>query len=445
MSKTQSPHPKFTGKKYVARAQKEAELQRRILLGLGGIGALIIFVILIGFLRVYVFIPRQPVAVVEGVEISTDDYRKRVLYEQFLLDDQLLNLGTQYNQIQQAFADNPQLLSSLQNQTGQQMQQLLLQRQEIDRLALEMLIEEELVAQEAARRGIEVSEDEVTGAIQARAAIRESGYTEPDAQATVTARFSAAQDATATAALFTPTPTLTPTAILTSTTETTTTEEVPAPLPTNPPLPTPTINVLRGDALTQTVTNWENTLRENANMTPEDFRSLVRRGLLQEKVQEAIGSEVDTVAPQAHARHILVETEEEALAIKERLEAGETFEDLAAELTTDPGSGQGGGDLGWFTEEDMVTPFAEAAFTLEIGEISDPVETQFGWHIIEVLEREEREVEGAALLRFQRNAYDAWLAGARAGNIEDRWTPDSPPPLAKDPPSLQSLIGDGDG
>ena len=439
MSKSPSPHPKVTGKKYVARAQKEAELQRRVLLGLGGIGALIIFVLLIGLMRVYVFLPRQPVAVVEGVEISTEDYRKRVLYEQFLLDDQLRNLGAQYSQIQQAFADNPQLLSSLQNQTGQQMQQLLVQRQESERLALEVLIEEELVAQEAARRGIEVSEEEVTGAIQARAAAAESGYIEADAQATVTARFSAAQEATATAALFTPTPTLT------ATTETTTTEEVPAPLPTNPPVPTPTINVLTGDTLTQAVTNWENTLRENANLTSEDVRSLVRRELLREKLLEAIGSEANTLVPQAHARHILVETEEEALAVKERLEAGEAFEDLAAELSNDPGSGQEGGDLGWFTEEDMVAPFAEAAFSLEIGEIGDPVETQFGWHVIDVLEREEREVEGATLLRYQRNAYDAWLVGARAGNIEDRWTPDSPPPSAKEPPSLQSLIDTGGG
>lgn len=87
------------------------------------------------------------------------------------------------------------------------------------------------------------------------------------------------------------------------------------------------------------------------------------------------------------ARHILVETSEEAIAVIERLDAGEDFAGLAAEVSVGP-SGPNGGDLGFFTQAQMVAPFAEAAFTMEPGTYSaEPVQTQFGWHVILVEDR----------------------------------------------------------
>ena len=83
-----------------------------------------------------------------------------------------------------------------------------------------------------------------------------------------------------------------------------------------------------------------------------------------------------------HARHILVPTEEEAKAALARIKAGEDFAKVATELSKDP-SGQGG-DLGWFTKDRMVPEFSEAAFKLKKGEVSEPIHTQFGWHIIKV-------------------------------------------------------------
>jgi peptidyl-prolyl cis-trans isomerase C len=84
------------------------------------------------------------------------------------------------------------------------------------------------------------------------------------------------------------------------------------------------------------------------------------------------------------ARHILVETEDEAKEIKKQLDEGGDFAKLAKEKSQDPGSGKEGGDLGWFTKEEMVPEFAEAAFGLEEGAISEPVKSDFGWHIIKV-------------------------------------------------------------
>ncbi len=83
-----------------------------------------------------------------------------------------------------------------------------------------------------------------------------------------------------------------------------------------------------------------------------------------------------------HARHILVATEADAQAVLKRLRAGEDFTKVAKEVSKDPGSE--GGDLGWFTRERMVPAFADAAFTLQQGQFSEPVKTQFGWHVIQV-------------------------------------------------------------
>jgi len=93
---------------------------------------------------------------------------------------------------------------------------------------------------------------------------------------------------------------------------------------------------------------------------------------------------------EVHARHILVQTEDEAKAIKAELDKGADFAKLAKEKSKDPGASDGG-DLGFFTKEQMVPEFSKVAFELAPGKISDPVKTQFGWHIIKVEEKRNRQ------------------------------------------------------
>jgi peptidyl-prolyl cis-trans isomerase C len=85
-----------------------------------------------------------------------------------------------------------------------------------------------------------------------------------------------------------------------------------------------------------------------------------------------------------HARHILVKTQAEAQDIKKQLDGGAKFEDIAKAKSIDTGSGANGGDLGTFARGQMVKPFEDAAFALKVGQVSDPVQSQFGWHIIRV-------------------------------------------------------------
>ena len=101
-----------------------------------------------------------------------------------------------------------------------------------------------------------------------------------------------------------------------------------------------------------------------------------------EKQVAAIPSE-----DEIHARHILVSTEEDAKAIKAQLDGGADFIELAKTKSIEPNAAQSGGDLGYFKRGVMVKPFADAAFAMQVGQISDPIQTQFGWHIIKVEDR----------------------------------------------------------
>lgn len=104
-------------------------------------------------------------------------------------------------------------------------------------------------------------------------------------------------------------------------------------------------------------------------------------------VQAAYDAMVAEFEPQeeVHARHILVATEEEADAVKAELEGGADFAELARERSVDPSAQQNGGDLGFFSRGMMVGPFEDAAFALtEPGQISEPVQSDFGWHVIQL-------------------------------------------------------------
>lgn len=112
-----------------------------------------------------------------------------------------------------------------------------------------------------------------------------------------------------------------------------------------------------------------------------------------EAIQAAYIAQYGSAEPERefNASHILVETEEEALALIEELAGGADFATLAQEHSTGP-SGPNGGNLGWFGMGMMVPPFEEAVVALEVGEVSDPVQTQFGWHVVTLNETREKAV-----------------------------------------------------
>ena len=157
-----------------------------------------------------------------------------------------------------------------------------------------------------------------------------------------------------------------------------------------------------------------------------------------EDASKQITSEVEV-----RARHILVETEAEAKAVVEELKKGADFADLAKKKSKDPGASDGG-DLGFFTKEQMVPEFSAVAFTLEPGKISDPVKSQFGWHVIKVEEKRNRkappidQVKGQIETYVTRKAQADFVGKLReAAKVERMDKPAEPaakPDAAKDAP-----------
>ncbi len=108
---------------------------------------------------------------------------------------------------------------------------------------------------------------------------------------------------------------------------------------------------------------------------------------------------------EVRARHILVPSEDEAKAILAELKKGTDFAELAKQKSKDPGAAAEGGDLGYFTKEQMVPEFAEVAFKLDKGQISDPVKSQFGWHIIKVEDKRKKPAPDFAQVKDQVETY----------------------------------------
>lgn len=136
--------------------------------------------------------------------------------------------------------------------------------------------------------------------------------------------------------------------------------------------------------------------QERALLAGEAINIFLPESVSEEAIRAAYEENfsAENAATEYSAAHILVATEDEAKAIIERIDAGEAFADLAVELSQDPGSGANGGDLGWFVPEMMVAPFGDTVAGMEDGAVSEPIQTQFGWHVI--LRNEARKQEAPA-------------------------------------------------
>ncbi len=142
----------------------------------------------------------------------------------------------------------------------------------------------------------------------------------------------------------------------------------------------------------------------------EELREVVDAAMTDEALQEAYDRLYGAVDPETeyNASHILVETEEEAAALVTELEGGADFAELAMEKSTGP-SGPRGGELGWFGKGAMVAPFEEAVIAMEVGAISAPVQTQFGWHVIKL---NETRIKDAPTLEEVRGNLEADIQAA---------------------------------
>jgi peptidyl-prolyl cis-trans isomerase C len=134
----------------------------------------------------------------------------------------------------------------------------------------------------------------------------------------------------------------------------------------------------------------------------EEAKAAVSENAMQQTYQDAVKSMAGQ--EEVRARHILVESEDEAKTILTELKGGADFATLAKEKSKDPGAAQGG-DLGYFSKEQMVPEFADVAFKMYAGQLSNPVKTQFGWHIIKVEDKRVRQAPEFDKVKDQIESY----------------------------------------
>jgi hypothetical protein len=366
-------------KKQIARSQKITRQQRVIWLAVAGVAAVVLIVLTIGIVQEYVLGPRQPVATVNGREISREEYQKRVRYTQWYLQRVEQSLLLQ----QASYDPNDESQQFLYQYIGSQIEQVQQQRFSAPAQALEDLIEEALAGQETERRGLAVSSEELQLSIE-----QQFGYDRNP-----------------------PEPTPTPI----TTTETLT-------------LPTPIAPMTKGE-FDEAYNEYIRAVSAIQGFSEEDFYKVVEQALLREKLGEALAAEVPTTDEHVHAYHILVEDEETAAEVLEKLDAGADFADLVAEYSQDEDTADKGGELGWLArgQRGVSVTLVDAAFALQPDEISEAIETYEGYHIATIDERQvDYPLDEGTLEWRKTQAFDDWLAEAkqtadiqRIGSTED--------------------------
>jgi parvulin-like peptidyl-prolyl isomerase len=159
-------------------------------------------------------------------------------------------------------------------------------------------------------------------------------------------------------------------------------------------------------------------------ISEQTLRSVYEIQVLRKKMMDDQEKDVQATESQVLARHILVDTEAQAKAVEELLKQGVDFAEVARKYSKDTGSGQNGGELGWAPASNYVPEFANAVSTLPIGQISEPVKTQFGYHIIQVIAREDLPLSADQLTQKKQTAFDEWLKSIHDSadiTINDIW------------------------
>ncbi|MHB8807722.1 MAG: peptidylprolyl isomerase [Anaerolineaceae bacterium] len=414
---------------------KENRNSKRLTIGFIIFAVIVVGIIGYAFLYDKVLKYNKPVAVVGENKINGKDFNQRVRLER---NSYIL----QYNQIavqMVLMADSEDYVSYYKEQLTQLLS-ILDDYEYLGEYVLDSMIDEEVVKIEAEKMGITVSEAEVDALMQELFSYYPNGTATPTVNSWVfepTSTLSSVQKTLVAVSPITQTPTtaaeatqeeatvVEPTAtveVVPTTVEATLSPTATQMSGTATPNPTPTVYT---EELYQQ--NYQEYITSLQGIEVEEsvLREYVTNYLLSQKLYAAITADVSRMQDQVWARHILVETQDEAIVVMNRLAGGEDWNTVCNEVTLDQTGAENCGDLGWFAKGQMVAAFEDESFSLDIGEIGNPVESSYGWHIIQVLGHEERSVESDYdFSRLQSNFYDLWFQEATA-NItivkNDNW------------------------
>lgn len=411
----------------VGRVEREQRYRKIVQYTTISIVGLVVLVTIIGIVYNKLVVPSRPIVTVNGQEILTQDFQRRVKLQR----DQLVNEYALYYQIALSITDatqQQQYLSYLSEIEAE------LEQETIGTTVLTQMIDEIFILEEAEARGITVTDQEVDEYYNSLFGYFPNGAPTrtPTTVVLPTSTLSETQYA-----LVTPTPEVTPTPAEDTTSEdaapTEAAESEPTAVPTEAPLPTSVTEEEYNDSNATYLDGLKGYDVDEAFM-----RDLVRITLYRDKLMAEIKKGINPEEEQVWARHILVDDEETAQVVLDELENGGEFGDLAIKYSTGS-SAPNGGDLGWFGRNVMVQEFEEAAFSGEVGDIIGPAETTYGFHIIQILGKEMRQVDDATLTSLVNVALSEILDGYHSNAdivYEDNWINRTPTE-----PSIYSVLG----
>jgi parvulin-like peptidyl-prolyl isomerase len=436
--KTESP--KLVTRKHVARKEREAKQIKSALIATGVVIGLALILLAYVLVDSFIIQPNIAVARVGDAEIKAGDFKSNVIYSRL----NMLSTANNYAYYAQLFGDSGSQFKSAGIELVAQLNNTELMGENV----LNQMIDDQLIREEAAKRGITVSDDELQEALQASFAFYPMGTKTPTITPTTvnTPTWSSEQFA-----LINPTETATPEPTSTATPEgweptaeataivetevvpeesTPTTEPTATDIPTVTPTPTVYTTKLYGKELGTYLDEVK-----TYGITRKQVEEIFRADLLRTKLLEEITKDMLPQEEQVWVRHILVDTQDLAQEVIEKLNNGEDWAALAAEYSTDTSNKDNGGDLGWIGENDgYVEAFKIAAFQLyEAGEISEPVETSFGWHVIQLVTRATNNIDATKFQQNKQIFFDNWLLELRNSRtdiqIDEIWktlTPSTP-------------------
>jgi peptidyl-prolyl cis-trans isomerase D len=409
------PNEKHINKKHLAHLEV-VRRQDRIL----RISAIIIIVLVVGIvgygiLSNTVLLPYRTVASVNGENITAGEFQQQVKLQRV----QTINQYMQYVQYAQMFGIQDPMNDTNFGPILQKQTTLLNSTDAMGQQVIDSLINDKLIRQEAKKRGITVSNEEVEKALQQDFSYFPNGTPTPVITPTeiVLPTMNPTQLALVT---ITPTATLAPTATP-DVNATPTTQPTVGPTATAEPTATPVTQQGYQDLLKKQIEG----VTKDTGMDEAGYRHLIESNLLSNKLLADVTKDLKPSQEQVWARHILVKTIEEAVVVQVRLGSGESFANVAAAVSLDTSNKDAGGDLGWFGKGAMVAPFEEAAFALKVGEISQPIKTDFGFHIIQVLGHEERPVDAQQFQKEKQTTFSNFLKTLREASkvqvFDDLW------------------------
>lgn len=401
MPKRRSQQESLPSPRRLSRREREERIGRILMFGTYGVLAVVLILFGIGLAERYIVVPRTPVATVADTTIRLDTYQDLYRFRHWTLSRTIRALEAQ----KQQFAAS-EALASLVDQFDQQIAQATYELSSLPTDVLDELIDGEISRREAGARGLTVTDDELQAEIERRFGYDRNPAPEPTAAPEAG---DAAPEPGDAAPEGTDPPEAEPTEAA---------EEAPT------PTPFPTEEPMTEDEFQSLFGSYIVALRGDTGVTEATFREFVRAEMLLTKVVEAIADDVPTTAEQVSARHIVLASEEEARAALERLRAGEGWDAVAAEVSTDTLTKDEGGDLGWLPRGIRSTAFDEAAFALQPGEMSDVVEVDAAYEIVLVTERAaDRELDPSHLQILQNRAVFDWFAERRqAPDVVRHWT-----------------------